>query len=1288
MLAVALPTVVAQAVTPIAFGKSSLAGESSEFPTTLQFGPDGRLYVGQFDGEIKVYDVSRYGANSYAVTATQTITSIHDIPNHDDDGNLDPSVTGRLVTGILVTGTAQDPVIYVSSSDPRIGGGTTGTDTNLDTNSGMVSRLTWDGSDWLRQDLVRGLPRSEENHTGNGMALDPSTNTLYLAQGGNTNKGAPSLKFAHLPEYALSAAILSIDLDQIGDTTYDLPTLDDEDRPGDPDAHDPFGGDNGKNQATLVPGGPVQVYSPGYRNPYDVLLTQAGRMYTIDNGSNGTWGGVPIGEGPAGTCTNAINPAGGDNDPDNLRLIAGPGDYGGHPNPTRGNIANTFNGSSSSSPALVQRKAAPSAGATTSSVTLNAAPTEGDLLVARVGTTATGRTFSMSGWTPGPKNDRAQFFYKIVGAGESATITTNLSGSATTLRLLVDEWSHIDTVTPLDASVSTAKGSALTSLSTGVTATTSVADSIALTMHMLNGNAGGGVTFTNGFRTDQASGPVIAGSKVLTASGTQETTASWTTARAANAIIVVFRGASGGGGPPAQSPVTISNPVECDYRDPAIATPGNLATFVGSTDGLTEYTTDNFGGAMTGDLLAAAYSANAIYRLELSPDGTSVTSNTTLFSSVGSSSPSNPIDVIASTADDPFPGTVWVANTNGTIHVFEPDDFAGGGDPNCTRADDPNLDEDADGFDNADELDNATDPCSSADVPPDADGDLTSNLNDPDDDNDGIADTADPFAVDPANGSSTTLPVRYGWGSAESPGGLLNLGFTGLMTNGVSNYEHLFDAEQMTAGGAAGLLTVEKVPAGDAFKAGNAQQYGFQFGFVPPEAGTFTAHTRIVDPFGGMTPQNNQSMGMFIGTGDQDNYVKITTAAQNGTGIWVVKEVGGGATSRKTTLTMPGPDSVDLYLAVDVAAATVQPSFSVTTNGVSGPRQKVGAPIPIPPAWITMPVAAGILSTSRGPGPIFGATWDFIEVTGPPPGTWVTKASTPVARQEVAYTNVNGRLYLAGSSTRQEYYDPATDDWHTVAPLPAALNNVQSVAIGDDIYYLGGLVGLLQPQDDSVSIYHTTTNTFSEGTPMPAGRARGAGGAAVYDGKIYVAGGLHDGTSVPWFDVYDPVADTWTQLPDMPRARDHFHAAVVNGTFYAIGGRRSSSTNCCNATVTENDSFSLSTGSWSTSNAPLPTQRAASATAVLGDEILVIGGEGGGAVFDEVEAYDTTSNTWRELAPIPTPVEGMQAAVCNGGVYIAGGGTAQGGNKPTTAHQVFFLHGPTACTPTGDPPPG
>ena len=63
--------------------------------------------------------------------------------------------------------------------------------------------------------LVRGLPRSEENHSTNGMQLDAVSNTLYVMQGGHDNKGAPSNNFAATPEYALSAAMLSVDLDVI-----------------------------------------------------------------------------------------------------------------------------------------------------------------------------------------------------------------------------------------------------------------------------------------------------------------------------------------------------------------------------------------------------------------------------------------------------------------------------------------------------------------------------------------------------------------------------------------------------------------------------------------------------------------------------------------------------------------------------------------------------------------------------------------------------------------------------------------------------------------------------------------------------------------------------------------------------------------------------------------------------------------------------------------------------------------------------------------------------------------
>ena len=339
-----------RAALPISFGKSTLQNETSQLPTSLQFGPDGRLYVAQQNGLIKIYNVKRDGANDYTVTATQTIRSVKRIPNHNDKGALNKNVTDRQVTGILVRGTADNPVIYATSSDPRIGGvsqlGDNG-DVNLDTNSGVLSRLRWTGSRWKKVNLVRGLPRSEENHSTNGLQLDRSTNTLYIAQGGNTNMGARSHNFALLPEYALSAAILKVDLDSIGNNTYNLPTLNDEDRAGNPDAHDPFGGNDGKNQAKLVSGGPVKVYAPGFRNPYDLLIARSGKMYTIDNSSNAGAGDVPVKEGPAGVCTNQRN-EGGTTQDEALHLVKGPGYYGGHPNPTRGNKSNTFNGNKQS----------------------------------------------------------------------------------------------------------------------------------------------------------------------------------------------------------------------------------------------------------------------------------------------------------------------------------------------------------------------------------------------------------------------------------------------------------------------------------------------------------------------------------------------------------------------------------------------------------------------------------------------------------------------------------------------------------------------------------------------------------------------------------------------------------------------------------------------------------------------------------------------------------------------------------------------------------------------------
>jgi hypothetical protein len=208
-----------------------------------------------------------------------------------------------MITGLLVAGATATPVVYVSSSDPRVGGGVNGTETNLDTNSGVVSRLTKSGTGWQKQDLVRGLPRSQENHATNALVLDQEGNALYIAQGGNTNMGAPSHNFTFLPEC----------------------------------------------QAKVTTSGPVQVYAPGFRNPFALVKARSGNLYAVDNGSNAGWGNVPVGAGPGGTCTNAVNESGIDG-AHTLHRITGPGYCGGHVNPTRGNRANTFNVTNPQSP--------------------------------------------------------------------------------------------------------------------------------------------------------------------------------------------------------------------------------------------------------------------------------------------------------------------------------------------------------------------------------------------------------------------------------------------------------------------------------------------------------------------------------------------------------------------------------------------------------------------------------------------------------------------------------------------------------------------------------------------------------------------------------------------------------------------------------------------------------------------------------------------------------------------------------------------------------------------------
>jgi hypothetical protein len=395
---------------------------------------------------------------------------------------------------------------------------------------------------------------------------------------------------------------------------------------------------------------------------------------------------------------------------------------------------------------------------------------------------------------------------------------------------------------------------------------------------------------------------------------------------------------------------------------------------------LTEYTASNFNGTMTGDLLTVSFDFSA-YRVPINGvTGLRDGQVEELFSNIGN----HPLDLTALGDTDPFPGTIWVANYgSGAITVFEPNDYDGTS-PTCTGAYDITLDEDGDGFSNADEIDNGTDPCSAGSQPADWDGDFISNLNDPDDDNDGLPDGLDPFAIDDQNGRSTTLPVLYTWeNDAPDPGGFLGLGFTGLMANGIDEYDSLFDPTKMTAGGAAGVLTVDSVSEGDARGSSNSQEYAFQFGVDLPLDVASSARTRIASPFAGLTPSAGQSMGIFVGDGFQDDYVKVVVAGDGGGAVQLMTEYGGIDNDiASVALDLTDIVAVDLQLLMDPIVGEITAHFNTDDGTGFGPWTQVGGPVSLPTDWLSSATAPtiGIISTSSGPAPEFPATWDFIEV--------------------------------------------------------------------------------------------------------------------------------------------------------------------------------------------------------------------------------------------------------------------------------------------------------------------
>jgi hypothetical protein len=156
--------------------------------------------------------------------------------------------------------------------------------------------------------------------------------------------------------------------------------------------------------------------------------------------------------------------------------------------------------------------------------------------------------------------------------------------------------------------------------------------------------------------------------------------------------------------------------------------------------------------------------------------------------------------------------------------------------------------------------------------------------------------------------------------------------------------------------------------------------------------------TKVSSPyFNDGPPSGAQSLGVFMGDGGDDDYLKLVVTGDAGEpALEVVHEVAGvPASTLVPFLDLLSTTGVSLVLHVDPASATVQPYAAFRDVQLTA----IGGPVVLTPGSAlhaavreSAPLAVGIIATSRDATP-FTATWDFFEVAL---GSSVGVPATPV----------------------------------------------------------------------------------------------------------------------------------------------------------------------------------------------------------------------------------------------------------------------------------------------------
>src|SRR3984893_19041847 len=106
-----------------------------------------------------------------------------------------------------------------------------------------------------------------------------------------------------------------------------------------------------------------------------------------------------------------------------------------------------------------------------------------------------------------------------------------------------------------------------------------------------------------------------------------------------------------------------------------------------------------------------------------------------------------------------------------------------------------------------------------------------------------------------------------------------------------------------------------------------------------------------------------------------------------------------------------------------------------------------------------------------------------------------------------------------------------------------------AAALGNCVYAGGG-----NAPPHKTYRYGPVTNTWDDAAvaDLPAGRSAAASGA--YNGRWLLAGGDVNFAISTSAIAWDPVTNTWNNLPNMVQARDYLGGAIAIQSCYAVAG--------------------------------------------------------------------------------------------------------------------------------------